>query len=405
MPYKVIPASIVSQRTRNPIRQIVDNLKVHPNPDKEFISLALGDPTTFGNLKIDQTCVEAVAAALHSYKANGYGPSIGLVAAREAIASHYNHADAPLTAKDVFITSGCSDAINIAIGALCNEGQNILLPMPGFSLYETLASSKGIECKFYRLLPEMQWEIDLAHLESLVDENTAAILVNNPSNPCGSNYSREHLESILKVAEKHGIPVISDEIYADMVFHDQVFYPMATVSNKVPILTCGGLAKRYLVPGWRVGWIFVHDPLNVMAQIRAGIVNLSQLIIGANSLVQAAIPQILATPAAFHQNTMRILEDNALLSIKLLSGIPGITVVAPQGAMYLMLQINIEEFKGIADDLDFVEKLAQEEAVLCLPGKCFRCPSPYVRIVFSSPIEKLDEAYQRIRSFCARHHV
>ncbi|KAJ3339042.1 hypothetical protein HDU91_001079 [Kappamyces sp. JEL0680] len=267
----------------------------------------------------------------------------------------------------------------------------------------------------------MQWEIDLAHLESLVDENTAAILVNNPSNPCGSNYSHEHLESILKVAEKHGIPVISgiqrglrvDEIYADMVFHDQVFYPMATVSNKVPILTCGGLAKRYLVPGWRVGWIFVHDPLNVMAQVCTTALtlqpdssrNMSQLIIGANSLVQAAIPQILATPAAFHQNTMRILEDNALLSIKLLSGIPGINVVAPQGAMYLMLQINIEEFKGIADDLDFVEKLAQEEAVLCLPGKCFRCPSPYVRIVFSSPIEKLDEAYQRIRSFCARHHV
>jgi tyrosine aminotransferase len=85
-----------------------------------------------------------------------------------------------------------------------------LLPAPGFSLYETLASSKGISCKFYRLLPEKQWDVDLVHLEELIDENTAAILVNNPSNPCGSNYSKDHLAAILAIAEKHCVPVISE---------------------------------------------------------------------------------------------------------------------------------------------------------------------------------------------------
>jgi tyrosine aminotransferase len=194
----VVPASDVSKRTKNPIRAIVDNLKVQPNPDKSYISLALGDPTVFGNFKIDPICNESVANALHSYKANGYPPSMGYQFARESIAKKYSvPGSAPLTIQDVIIASGCSDALNLAIGVLCNEGQNILLPAPGFSLYETLATSKGVVPKFYRLLPEKNWEIDLDHLESLVDDKTACILVNNPSNPCGSNYSKEHLLKIL----------------------------------------------------------------------------------------------------------------------------------------------------------------------------------------------------------------
>lgn len=147
---------------------------------------------------------------MNSYKANGYGPSIGLLPSREALAKHYSTDEAPLTAKDIYITSGCSDALNISIGVLCNEGQNILLPMPGFSLYETLASSKGIECKFYKLLPEKNWIIDLENLESLIDDKTAAILINNPSNPCGSNYSSEHLLKVLSVASKYSLPIISE---------------------------------------------------------------------------------------------------------------------------------------------------------------------------------------------------
>ncbi len=117
---------------------------------------------------------------MRSYKANGYGPSIGALPAREALATHYSTKNAPYTAKDIFITSGCSDALNISIGVLANEGQSILIPRPGFSLYETLASSKGMDCKFYNLLPDKKWEVDLNHLESLIDDRTAAILVNNP---------------------------------------------------------------------------------------------------------------------------------------------------------------------------------------------------------------------------------
>lgn len=102
---------------------------------------------------------------------------------------------------------------------------------------------------------------------------------------------------------------------------------------------------------------------------------------------------------------MDLLQKNAMLSVELLSDIPGINVVAAQGAMYLMLGIDIKQFKNFKDDLDFVEQLVAEQAVLCLPGKCFRCPTPFVRIVTSSPIEVLEEAFLRIKKFCANHHI
>jgi tyrosine aminotransferase len=214
-----IPPSKVSLATFNPIRQIVDSLVITPNPSKKFISLGLGDPTLFGNLKINQRSVDAISENLYSYKYNGYAPSVGSVDARKAIARSYG-----IDYEDVYIASGCSDALNLAITVLANENENIIIPKPGFSLYETLATSKGIKCKFYDLLPDRQWEMDLVQLEGLIDGDTRAIVLNNPSNPCGSNFSREHLLGIislrvafLEIAERHQIPIISDEIYADMV--------------------------------------------------------------------------------------------------------------------------------------------------------------------------------------------
>ncbi|KAJ3021762.1 hypothetical protein HKX48_007837 [Thoreauomyces humboldtii] len=400
-----IKPSVVSMRTRNPIRAIVDNMKVKPNPEKDFISLALGDPTTFGNFNLHPTCVQAVKDQLDTFKANGYPNSVGTEAARAAIAKSHTRPDAPLTSADVILGSGCSDALNLCIGVLANEGQNILIPRPGFSLYETLASSKGIECKFYNLDPSRTWEIDLDNLESLVDENTTAIIVNNPSNPCGSVYSKKHLLEILAVAEKHKLPIIADEIYADMAFEGHEFIPIASLTKTVPVLTTSGLAKKYLVPGWRLGWILIHDRNGAFAEVRKGLVNLTQLILGPNSLIQAALPEILQAPQSFYDGTMKQLESNANISRKLLTGIPGLVPVFPQGAMYLMIEIETSQFKDIKDDVEFVEKLAEEESVLCLPGQCFRTPGSFIRIVFTPPVEKLDVAYTRIREFAARHHI
>ena len=189
-----------------------------------------------------------------------------------------------------------------------------------------------------------------------------------------------------------------------MTFKGHTFYPIASLTNTVPVLTTGGLAKRWLVPGWRVGWVFIHDRNAKFQEVRKGLVNLSQLTLGANSLVQSAIPEFLQAPQSFFESTLDQLQENAELSRSILANVPGITPIFPQGAMYLMLKIDIERFKGIKDDVDFVEKLVQEEAVLCLPGQCFRCPGCFVRIVFTAPKDKLESAFKRIKEFCARYY-
>ena len=107
--------------------------------------------------------------------------------------------------------------------------------------------------------PERQWEADIDHMEQLIDKDTVAIVIVNPSNPCGSVYSKQHLLDILAIAEKHCLPIIADEIYNGLVFNGQHTYPIASLSKNVPVLSCGGLGKKYLVPGWRVGWILIHD--------------------------------------------------------------------------------------------------------------------------------------------------
>lgn len=399
-----IKSSITAKQTSNPIRAIVDQMKIVPNPAKDMISVSIGDPTIFGNMPPHESTINAVAKSLQSLKANGYPNSTGYEHARDAIARKYTHPDAPLKSKDVIIASGCSGALDLAITVIANPGQNILIPRPGFSLYQTLSDSKGIKIRHYNLLPEHSWEIDLAHLESLIDENTAAILINNPSNPCGSNYSKQHLLDILQVAEKYYLPIISDEIYADMVFNGNIFQPIAPLSKNVPILTCGGIAKQFLVPGWRVGWILIHDRHDIFAkEVHEGLIKLSQLILGSNSLIQDALPAMLhETPQSFHEKNLTMLYEHAKLSFDKLSAVEGLKPVMPQGAMYMMVGIDIEKFKDIADDFDFTQKLVSEQSVFALPAQCFAYPN-FFRVVITVQKDKLETACDRIAEFCQQH--
>ncbi|XP_063169338.1 tyrosine aminotransferase isoform X1 [Candoia aspera] len=309
-PHWAVRASEMSRRTFNPIRAIVDAMKVEPNPRKALISLSIGDPTVFGNLPTDDEVTRAMKEAVDSGKYNGYAPSVGYLSCREVVAGYYNCPEAPLKAQDVILTSGCSQAIELALAVLANPGQNILVPRPGFSLYKTLAHSMGIKVKFYNLLPEKSWEIDLKQMESLVDNRTACLIVNNPSNPCGSVFSRSHLQKILTVASRQCVPILADEIYAEMVFEDCKYESLAKLSTNVPILSCGGLAKRWLVPGWRMGWILIHDRRDIFGEeIREGLLRLSQRILGPCTAVQGALGHIFhRTSPEFYHNTLSFLK-------------------------------------------------------------------------------------------------
>ncbi|XP_023346899.1 tyrosine aminotransferase [Eurytemora carolleeae] len=399
-------ASIVAKNTFNPIRNILETIDITPNPQKKMISLSIGDPTVFGNLKPAKEVVEAVTASLLAGVNNGYGPSTGFLPAREAVAKHVSVPGGEVTAEDVILCSGCSCALDIAISTLAEDGQNILVPRPGFPLYTTLSAGLGIETREYNLLPENDWEVDLLHMESLIDENTAAIIVNSPSNPCGSVFTPAHLKQILAVAEMYKVPIIADEIYDNFVFPGQTYVPIASLTTTVPVLSCGGLTKRFLVPGWRMGWIVIYDKQNIFAQeIRKGLLCMSQRIIGSNTLIQGALPTILQnTPKSFFEETIHIIKSNADLAYKKLKEVPGLMPVMPQGAMYMMVKVDMSRFPMFRSDLDFVERLVSEQSVFCLPGKCFNYPN-YFRIVLTVPQVLLSEACDRMLEYCSQHLV
>lgn len=170
-----------------------------------------GDPTIFGNLVAADETINAIKRAIESGKYNGYAASTGHEEARKAIVKYVAH-QGPVTPNDIIICSGCSSALEMCILTLADVGQNILVPRPGFCLYNTLCEGLGIEVRYYNLLPEKEWEVDLEHMESLIDTHTSCILINNPSNPCGSVFSKSHLQKILKVAEKYFLPIIADEV-------------------------------------------------------------------------------------------------------------------------------------------------------------------------------------------------
>ena len=230
---------------------------------------------------------------------------------REAIAKEFGSETVILEASDIIMASACSGAIELSINVLCSPGDCILLPEPGFSLYQTICRSRGIQCLYYNCLPEKSWEIDLTQLESLLKShsNIKALLVNNPSNPCGSAFSLQHMHNILRKAEQYKIPIISDEVYHGMVFEHAQFYPFGHISKNVPVLTCGGLAKRYMVPGWRIGWVIVYDKHNAFQQVRKGLQDLATVLLGPNSVIQSAIPEIFKnTPKNYFSEINKKLE-------------------------------------------------------------------------------------------------
>lgn len=400
-----------AQNTTNPIRKIVDQMKAPVGCSKKMIALSIGDPTTDGNFLPPQSTIDAMVANIKSGKANGYAPSVGYPQAREAVARYWvrkfvaetPEAHALISQERVVLGSGASQALLMAITALANPGDNILLPSPGFSLYDTICGSYGIEARHYTCDPERSWESNLDQMKSLADGNTRAILINNPSNPCGSNFSREHVKAIVATAEALKLPIIADEIYAGMVFGGEVFTSVANMDTNVPRFIVGGTAKNFMVPGWRLGWVIVMDKLGVASRILDGIVQLSTLIVGPNSIVQASLQHVLNETAAEYEETVICdLHRNAKMTFDIFSSCRGLRPTAPQGAMYMMVGIDIQSFTDITSGVDFAKLLLTEENVQVLPGEIFHMPN-FFRVVYTKPTSIVEEAAKRIEDFCSRH--
>eukprot|EP01084_Bolivina_argentea_P255534 429826_1 len=404
----IIQPSIGSMQTRNRIFEVIDKLDmtVLP-PNKEFISVAIGDATNYPGLSPSQSVIKAVQSKLLSQQSNGYAISYGLVEARVAISKKYSLPHIKCTEDDVILGIGASDAINMSLCSLLNPGDTLLAPRPGYSFYDTVASRYNFKIKKYNLIPENEWQVDIQHMKSLIDKKTKAILVNNPSNPCGSVLREDNLMAILKIAEDFSIPIVSDEVYGEMVYDDnngkRKFHSMASLSKNVPILTIGGLSKQYLVPWWRVGWIVMHDPVGAFSKLRTALQKLSTVLLGPNTLVQASIPSILfETPGKWYKELNDKLYRHSKLIFNQFNEIEALTPIQARGAIYLMVKIELKKLKGIKNDIDFANKLLNEQAILCLPGTIFNMKN-YFRAVICPPPNIIREIGKRMQEFCDKY--
>jgi tyrosine aminotransferase len=367
-----------------------------------------------GNLSPCQVALdEVVLAAVRSSHSAGYINACGLPAARQAIAKYHSYSEHEICADNVIVASGCSGALELALTSLLDPGTCLLVPKPGFPLYKVIVESHGARVVQYRLDPDDSWQCDMDHLEEIMaspdSSNIRGILINNPSNPTGSVFSRAHLQDLVAFCERNRLPIVADEVYGDLAFGCNQFHPMAQVAaqcgNSVPVITSSGLAKQFLLPGWRVGWLTFHDnKQRSLKEVEMGAKRLAQIILGACHLTQAVVPKLLSPSQSINswKNTLRAtLEGQADYLYERLLQCHGIHTSVPQGAMYLMVSIDLIKLDFV-DDVDFCLRLLEEENVFVLPGVTFGYPGTF-RIVFCSNEPILEDATQRIANFCIRH--
>lgn len=392
------------------IRFIVANLQGSLNKDdlRPVIPLAHGDPSPFSCFRTAAAAVDAIVDSVQSNNYNCYAlPSVGIPPARRAVADYLNR-ELPykLLQDDVYLTMGCRQAIEISLEALARPGANILLPRPGFPLYEILAARHALEVRHFDLLPENGWEVDLDAVEALADGNTVAMAIINPGNPCGSVYSSEHLKKVAETARKLGILVIADEVYDHITFGSKPFVPMGVYGSIAPVLTLGALSKRWIIPGWRLGWIVTSDPNGILKEtgVVQSITSIFDFASNPATFIQGAVPQILEnTEEDFFGKIVGVLKEDAEICYDRIKEIPCISCPhKPEGGMFVMVKLNLSILDGINDDVDFCMKLSKEESVLVLPGVSLGMKN-WLRISFAVEPSSLEDGLARIKAFCGRY--
>ncbi|PSS05693.1 Tyrosine aminotransferase [Actinidia chinensis var. chinensis] len=390
---------------RGVLNEVMDNIEESgPRP---IIPLGHGDPSAFPCFRTVQIAEEAIVDAARSAQFNGYASPVGIPPARSAIADYLSK-DLPykLSPDEIYLTIGCTQAIEVILTVLDCPNANILLPRPGFPFYEARAAYSRLEVRHFDLLPEKGWEVDLNAVEALADENTVAMVIINPGNPCGNVFTYQHLEKVAETAKKLGILVIADEVYDHLTFGSNPFVPMGVFGNIVPVITVGSISKRWIVPGWRLGWLVTNDPNGILR--KHGIVDCIKGFLNISSdpatFIQGALPQILGkTGDDFFSKIVNILREAADICYDRIKEIPCITCPSkPEGSMFVMVKLNLSLLEDIKDDIDFCAKLAKEESVVVLPGVAVGLKN-WLRITFAIEPSSLEEALVRIKAFSLRH--
>jgi alanine-synthesizing transaminase len=369
---------------------------------RELIKLNIGNPGAFG-FRAPQHLQDAIAR--HVAESDPYCHQQGLSEAREAVAAQQLARGAHgVTANHVFMGNGVSELIDMALRALLNPGDEVLLPSPDYPLWSAATILNDGVPVYYDCRPEDGFQPDPAQIERLVSSRTRALVLINPNNPSGAVYPREALQELVRIAEKHRLLLMSDEIYDGITYEDAEFVPLASLSGESPCLSFGGLSKVHRACGYRVGWASLSgDP------IRSGDYHHSLDLLGALRLCANVPGQWAARAALQGPDTIsaltapggRLFEARRAV-IEACTRSEFLSLVAPQGALYAFPGVDASKLPQF-DDHRFALELLETEGVLVVPGSSFNVGyRNHFRVTLLPQPAEIREVFDRIERVLAR---
>jgi aspartate/methionine/tyrosine aminotransferase len=389
-----VPVAARVHRFSYAIRNIVSEAKAVEARGMRVRYLNIGDPVAFG-FRTPAHLVEAVKAAMDGGN-NGYLPSQGIASAREAVAEDYRRRGVTVPADRVLITTGTSEGIDLALNALVNDGEEVLVPLPTYPLYTAVLAKIGAHPKYYRTDPGRNWLPDLDHMRSLVTPRTRVLVVIDPNNPTGAVYPPTVRRSLIAFAEQHELTIVADEVYGDLGFEGAVPL-LGSLDPDAPIISFSSLSKAYLAPGWRAGWLVVGASPRLDDAL-AAIRKLADGRLCSPGPMQYAVTAAL-TGDRSHQPVFRqALVERARVTTEMLNAIPGMHCVAPRAAFYALPAVTLPP--GRTDE-DYVLALLRETGILCVHGSGFgMAPEDgFFRIVFLADPTELGSIYSDMAAF------
>ena len=366
---------------------------------ESILKLNIGNPAPFGYSTSD-AILEKIRENLPA--SQGYAESAGIESARVAVEGYYQSVGFnKLSADQVYLGNGVSELIMVAMQALLNPNDEVLIPSPDYPLWTAAVNLTGGKAVHYQCDEASDWVPDIQDIRAKITDKTRAIVLINPNNPTGAVYPREILEQIVTIAQQNGLIIYSDEIY-DRILYDQAKHiPVATLADDILFVTFGGLSKNYCVAGFRVGWMVLSGKLSLANDYIKGLQMLFSMRLCANVPMQHAVQialsdsQHLTNPTTPDSRLTQQME----LSYQMINQIPGLSCVKPKGALYLFPKIDIKAF-NISNDERFVLDFLKQKKVLLVHGGGFNWQQPdHFRIVFLPEIQQLRAALEALGDF------
>ncbi len=384
------------------IRDVIIYAKQVAETGKKIYYLNIGDPVAFDfdtPLHIKQALVKAVEEG-----ANAYSSSEGLPELRRAISHKEKRVnDVDVSAEDIIVTQGISEGIHMVMAALIDRADEVLLPGPTYPPYISYARFFGGKPVTYETVEENGWQPNVDDLRSKISERTRAIVMINPNNPCGALYDEGVVRSIIDIAGENNIPLLSDEIYDQIVF-DKKLASAAKLAKDVPVIGLNGFSKAYLMTGWRLGYLYFHSQHNELEELRQCVEKEARIRLCANTPVQQAGVAALNGPQDHIKEMVGKLRQRRDYAWKRLNEIDGMSCTRPEAAFYVFPKIHSVGSLWKTDK-EFALELLKETGVLLVHGSGFDpvYGAEHVRGVILPPIETLEQALDEIESFMKRN--